>query len=285
MNDYKTKAADWKKKTVQEFVKLLKDYPIVGSVNMENLPAKQLQRMRDLMRDTAVIKMAKRRLISIAIEDVKGEKKGIEELEKDLRGMPALLFTKQNPFTLYKMLSKNKSPMPAKAGQTAPKDIVIPAGPTNFSPGPIIGELGSFKIKTSIENGKVAIKQDSVVAKEGDIISPKLAEILGRLGIEPMEMGLDLVAVYEDGSILKKDILAVDEEEYLDNVRRLASEAFNLAMFAGYPTAETTQPLITKAHREAMSLSIEGSIPTRETLPNLLAKAEAQMLGLKGKTE
>jgi len=176
-----------KKKVVNEFAKLIEQYPIVGSVNIENLPAQQLQKMRQQLRSqNIVLKMTKRRLIKLAIEKSKGKKAGIEKLEPYLSGMPAVLFTKDNPFKLYKFLQKNKSSAPAKAGQTAINDIKVSAGPTSFAPGPIIGELGQLKIKAGIENGKVVIKQDSIVVKKGDKVTAKQAEVLTRLGIQPM---------------------------------------------------------------------------------------------------
>lgn len=281
MNEIKPKIANWKKDRVTELIKLLKEYPIVGIVNLESVPAKQMQNMRETLRDTAVIKMNKINLIKIAINEIKNEKKGIEQLNENLIGMPALLFTKKNPFSLYKTLEKNKSSMPAKAGQIAPKDIVVPAGPTTFSPGPIIGELGAFKIKTGIENGKVAIKSDTVVAKEGDEITPKLAEILTRLGIEPMEMGLNVLAIYENEIILKKDVLAIDEQEYIDNIKKLAMEAINLAVYSAYPASEVKEMLILKAQKEAINLAVNSEILTDETTNILISKAEREMNVLK----
>ncbi len=279
------KIADWKKKAVDELVALLEEYPIVGAVNMQYLPAKQLQKMRDTLRETAEIRMAKRRLIKIAIDKVKDKKEGIEKLEEYMVGMPALIFTKKNPFTLYKTTEKSKSTMAAKAGQIVPKDVVVKAGPTGFSPGPIIGELGAFKIKTAIENGKVAVKDDVVVAKEGDEISAKLAGILSRLGIEPMEVGLDIKAMYEDGSILTQDVLAVDEKAYKNSIKQLASEAFNLAVYAAYPTAETTEIIVKKAARDAMGVATQAAVLNKDTASRLIAKAEMQMQSVKDKAQ
>ena len=65
-----------KKQCVAEFVQNFKDYPIVGAVNMENLPTKQLQTMRETLRGKVVIKMAKRRLLKIAIDEAKKLIKG-----------------------------------------------------------------------------------------------------------------------------------------------------------------------------------------------------------------
>ena len=117
-----------------------------------------------------------------------------------------VLFSKENPFSLFKVLKKNKSSAPAKAGQKAPKDILVSKGGTNLPPGPMISQLSNVGIKTGVENGKIAIKEDCIVAKEGDEISQPLAEVLTRLEIEPMEIGLNLSAVYENGEILTKSV-------------------------------------------------------------------------------
>ena len=277
------KIPEAKKKVIEDFVKLAKEYPIVGAVNMENLPTKQLQNMREQLRGKVVLKMSKRRLMKLALEEAAKEKPGLEKLIPYLKGMPALLFTKENPFSLYKRLQKNKSTAPIKAGQTAPNRIVVPAGPTGFAPGPIIGQLGQVGIAAGIENGKVAIKKDSEVAKEGDVISAELAGILTRLGIEPMEIGLDLTATYEDGNIFTKDVLSIDEQEYLDNIARGHRWAFNLAMECGIITKETTEMLLVKAFTDAKALAVSQEIYADIVMPDLISKAHNQMLSVKAK--
>lgn len=273
--------SDKKKKIVKEFEKLFLEYPIIASVNMQSLPAPQLQTMREQLRGNVIIRMAKRRLFKIIIENVKNKKPGIEKLIPYLKGMPALIFTKDNPFALFKTLERNKSPAPAKAGQIAPKDIVVPAGPTPFAPGPIIGELGQVGIKAGIESGKVAIKSDKVVVKEGEIIKPKIASILTRLNITPMEIGLDLVAAYDDGDILTKDILAVDEKEYLDKITTASKWAINLAIEAAIPNNNTVELLIQKAFRDAKALAIQQKILAKEIINDVLAKVNQEALSLK----
>ena len=268
--------AQYKKEIVSKIKKLVKKYPIVGSVNMESLPTPQLQNMRAQLRGKVELFMTKKRFIKIAFEDLKKDIPGIEKLEEHLVGMPALLFTNENPFSLYQMLNKNKSSAPAKGGQTAPKNIIVPAGPTSFAPGPIISELGNVGIKAGIENGKVAVKADSLVAKEGDIITPELASILTRLKIEPMEIGLDLRAVYEDNEIMTKSILAIDPEEYIQNVSKLARESFLLATEVGYLCEETVMPMLTKAASNAMALSVEVAFPNKDNINKIVGKAEAQ---------
>jgi len=273
--------AEYKKKVVTNLTKLLVDYPIIGALNMENLPAGALQKMRASLRGKAEILMTKRRLMRVAFEEAEKQKKGVLQLYDKLRGMPALLFTKDNPFTIYKTLKKSKSQAPAKAGNIAPMDISVQAGPTPFLPGPIIGELGQFGIKTGVENGKVAIKADKVVVKEGEEINAKLAGLLTRLGIQPMEIGLDLTAVYEEGIIYDRKILDVDEDEFLASITSAAVYARNLAFDIAFPVKEFMPDMIGKAFREAKAIGIECNILEKEIIPDLLAKANAQCASLK----
>src|SRR3989344_3324770 len=104
-------------------------YPIVGIVDLTNLPSKNLQKIRGDLRKTVFIRVTKKRLIKILIPAFKDSIKNIEALEAHLEHCaPALLFTAEDPFKLAKQLAKSKSKAPAKAGQMAPYDIVIPKG-------------------------------------------------------------------------------------------------------------------------------------------------------------
>ncbi len=272
--------SDKKKKLVQELISDINSYPIVGVVNMQSLPAQQLQGMRAMLKGKNVkISMARKRLLLKAIAG--SQKSNIGKLSEKVTGMPALLFSKDNPFTLYAILQKNKSKAPAKAGQVAPKDIVIKAGATNFAPGPIISELAAVGIKTKVDAGKLAILADTTVAKEGDVISPKLAETLKRLDIKPMEIGLNLVAVWEDGLIFNAKQLHIDEKEYADNFTQAASSALNLAVDIAYLTAETTEILLQKAFRNATAVGVESAFMTEETKEEILAKSEQEALSVR----
>jgi large subunit ribosomal protein L10 len=268
---------DWKKEEVQTFADHIDESSVVGVVNLQNLPAPQLQQMRAQLRDTVTMKMTKITLMKLAFKKCD---KDVSKLEPYLNGMPALLFSEENPFKLYSILKQEKSKAPIKGGQEAPHDIVVPAGPTDFPPGPIIGQLGSLGIPTGVDAGKVAVEEDTVVAEAGETVSQELAGILTRLGIKPMEVGLDLRVVYQDGDILTKDVLDVDEDQYLRDIQTAASWAFNLAVNASYPTSDTIRHLITKSHSDALALAHNEDIITPATIEAILAKVEAQATSL-----
>ncbi|MFH1332042.1 MAG: 50S ribosomal protein L10 [archaeon] len=266
----------WKKDEVEQIKKLINEYPYFGIVDLENLPALQFQRMRVSLEGKILVKVTKKRLIKLALQAVKDSKPNLDGVDSYLDGMVALIFTKESPFRLYSLLAKSKTKAPAKPGQTAPSNIVVPAGPTSFAPGPVISELASVGIKTSVQDGKLVIKEDVLVAKEGEKIKQKVAEILQRLGIEPMEVGLNLVAVYDNGIIYNKSVLAVDEEAYYRNIAKASAESIALAMEIGYITKETLNLMIGKAEREAKSLAKSANILTTETAAAMMAAAEKQ---------
>ncbi|MFA6073041.1 MAG: 50S ribosomal protein L10 [Candidatus Woesearchaeota archaeon] len=272
-----------KKKIVKEFTDLINAYPVVAIVNVENLPAKQLMTMRRNLRGKAELRMTKGRLIAKALESSK--KPGLAALKDHLEGMPALLVSKESPFKLFKTLKKSSSPAPIKGGQKAPKDIVVPAGGTGFAPGPIIGELGAFGIKAGIEGGKIAIKADKIVAKEGEVVNAKLAAILQRLQIFPMMIGLNVNAIYENGEILTRSILDVDEEAYIVMLQTAYTDSLKLTIARAMPIKENIDMLIQKAHRDSLGLAIAQDILLDETKSMILAKAEAQATALKEQTD
>jgi len=272
--------AEKKKQFVQQLTEQIKSHSVLALVNMQHLPAQQLQNMRYTLRQKGIIlTMARKKLLQLALKN--SQKKNVEQLIEKIKGMPALLLAKENPFTLYAILQKSKSAAPAKPNQEAPTDIVVPAGKTNFAPGPIISELANVGIKTKVDGGKLAILENTTVAKEGETISSKLAEMLKRLDIKPMEVGLDLVAALEEGKIFDAKQLHIDEAEYLNNITTAFQEALNLSVELALPTTDNIELLLQKAFQESRSLSLDQDILTDLTTEEILAKTEQQALSLK----
>ena len=239
-----------KLKEVELLKSLITKYKTVGLLDINNLPSPQLQSMRKKMEGE--IRVTKKRLLRIVLKEMD---KGLEKLGVCLDDIvPTLILTNDSSFKLAKFLRQNKIQVPAKAGQIAPKDLIVTAGPTALPPGPIIGELGAAGIKASVEGGKVTVREDSVVVKEGEEIKGNVADILGKLGVKPMEIGLNLVATFEDGSLLKRDILEVDDKVYMDKLKAIVNSAINLSVKIGYVTKDNVQLVLRKAQSELLAL-------------------------------
>ena len=172
---------------------------------------------------------------------------------------------------------------PAKGGEIAPEDIVIKKGDTPFKPGPIVGELQKVGIPAAIREGKVVIEKDVTLVKKGEKITPELAKVLNRLDIKPIEIGLKVQALFENGIIFTPDVLAVDEEKLMADLQEVARRAFTLAVEIGYPTKETIEFILQKAYRNAYILATECNIYTKETIEEFIRKAYLHAKALEGK--
>jgi len=267
----------WKKDEIEDIKRLMTSHSSIGIVGVTGIPSNQLQLMRKSLRGIADLKMCRNSLIDRALAESSDD---IKQINKYVESQTALLFTNENPFKLFKILDKGKTSAPMKAGGIAPKDIVVEKGPTSFPPGPIVGELTGAGIPAGIEGGKVVIRQTKTVAKKGDVVDAKLASILSRLEIHPMELGLDLRAVYEHGMIYESKILSVDETTYTNNLTLAVQHAFNLSVNSAYPAKATISTLLTKAASQSRNLAINAEVMMPEIIDVLLGKANAQMMSI-----
>ncbi|MBI4144310.1 50S ribosomal protein L10 [Candidatus Woesearchaeota archaeon] len=243
-----------KKDEVVRIAGIINNYSVVGIADLQNLPAGALASIKKKLRGKAEIIVTKKPLIQRALEQ--SGKPNLKQVTEQNIVMPALVLGKTNPFAIYSMIKKSKTKAAAKPGQLAPFDITVPAGPTPFTPGPVISELSALKIKAGVEEGKIVIKQDVMVIKAGDAFSPQLASMLARLGIEPIQIGLNVAAMYEHGKVYAKDILDIDDEFISQAISRAAKASINLAVNANIIMPDTIVLFIQSAHRAAQSLSV-----------------------------
>jgi len=272
--------ASWKQDYVEDLKEVIEANPVIGIVNVSGIPAPQLQKMRSNLRDKMTLLVAKNNLIHLALKDMDASKKGVIDLGELIDGQCAIVGSTDNPFKLYKVMEATKTAAPAKGGELAPEDIEIQAGETPFKPGPIVGDLQQAGIPAAIEGGKVVIKKTKVLVKEGEPIPANMAQMLTKLEIFPMTVGMDLRGVFEEGTVFGSDVLAIDEEAFMGNLLGSMSGAFNLACQIGYVTPITIRPLLSKGANESMNLALFAGITNKDTIERLLGMASGKMMAL-----
>ncbi|WP_178916848.1 50S ribosomal protein L10 [Natronomonas gomsonensis] len=268
---------EWKREEVDDIVAFLERYDSVGIVDVTGIPSRQLQDMRRELHGTAALRVSRNTLMERALEEVDD---GLEDLTEHVAGQVGLIGTNDNPFGLYKQLEESKTPAPINAGEVAPNDIVIPEGDTGVDPGPFVGELQSIGANARIDEGSIKVMEDSTVLSAGEEVSQDLANVLGELGIEPKEVGLDLRGVFSDGVLFAPEELAIDVEEYEADIQSAAAAARNLSLNAEYPTAQTAPSMLAKAAGEAKSVGISAAVESPDLADDLVSKADAQVRAL-----
>ncbi|MCI4351352.1 MAG: 50S ribosomal protein L10 [Thermoplasmata archaeon] len=248
--------------------------PMTALVGFRGVPASALQSMRRELRQRGhPIKVATNSAIGHALDAAVKKRPALEPLVAQVQDQTAVLTAEGNPFSLYQELFKTRSPTPARGGEIAPHDIVVPSGPTSFKPGPIVGELQHAGFPAAIEKGKVVLKKATLIVRAGQPISREVAAMLTRLEIFPLEVGLELRAVVEGTTFFPRELLAVDLDGQRAGVVRAHHRAIAVALEIGYPSALTTPLLIARAHRRALALATAAGYVTPTTLPAILARA------------
>ena len=279
------KVAPWKRDRVGELAALLTSDGVLGIVDIGGVPAKNMLSMRDDLRSSLSITMAKKTLMRLAWEQTG---RSMEELESLLEGavQPAIVHTdSMNAFQLYSELEKTKQGRAAKEGEVAPMDIVVEQGPTEFGPGPIVGEFNAVGIPAKIDKGKVAIQKTTTVVNKGEPISADLGIMLSKLDINPIEIGIILTGAIEDGFLFEAESLDLDTDGFRSDVITATSGAFNLACNIRWFTSQTMPTLLAKASGEATSVAVEAGIANDVTIPLFISRANARALALAGQLD
>ena len=269
---------------VKELKEILSQYNTVGIASLEKVRAAQFQKLRKKLEKIASFRVVKNSLITRAVSETK-DKAGIEKLEEYLTGSNLYLFTDLNPFKLVILLDKSRVNATARAGDLAAFDVTVPAGNTGLPPGPIISQFSAVGLRTRIEAGSVYVSRATMVVKKGEPIGAQLASLLSKLGIKPVEVGLSLKVVYDDGSILTEEDLTVDLDEFRKSVEEAHQFAFNLSLEAVYPLPENVSYLLRRGHQEAYSLALNAGVSTPDTVKDLIRKANTEMLSLNEKLD
>jgi large subunit ribosomal protein L10 len=269
---------------VKEIKGLLSQYNSVGIASLEKVRSAQLQKLRKKLEENACLRVVKNSLITRAVSETEN-KAGIEKLEEYLTGPNLYLFTNLNPFKLVILLEKSRVKATARAGDLAAFDVTVPAGNTGLPPGPIISQFTAVGLRTRIESGSVYVSKDTLVVKKGEPISAQLASLLAKLGIKPVEVGLSLKVIYDEGVILTEENLIVD----IDAVRRSVEEAhqlaFNLSLEAVITLLDNISYLVKLAHQKASSLALNAGIINKDTVADLIRKANMEMMSLSEKLD
>jgi len=232
------------------------------------LPSANFQNIRKATKEFGEIYVVKNTLAKKAFENANNP-----QMTNYLIGNTALIFSNENPFKIYKKIAQIKTCAPPKPNSIAKEDIVIKAGPTPFSPGPMVAEMQKYGIKAAIKKGKVEIREDSIIVKKGDRVPAAVSQILGKLGITPIELWLRIKAGYQNGTIFSPEILNIDTDAYKNKIISAHQTAMGLAIAKGICNKYTVNSLIVNAFFNAKNLAIERGIPTKETIKDLIAKA------------
>jgi len=283
MHENRTTYPKRKAQMYQQLLEIPKKYKVIAIVKINKVRASQILPLRKALKGEVEFVCVKDRVAQKALEKLNIA--GIKGISEELTGQCLFLFTNMSPFKLNVLLSKNKIMMAARGGDIASVDIVVPAKNTGIAPGPMLTEFKEAGIPTKIDQGTIWIQKDTTPVKKGEAINEKLAALLGKLDIKPVEAGISLYTALEEGLKYAAEEMVVDVAKIRNAFTQFHQEAISLSIEAAYVTAENINQILSKAAQSARSVSVESGFMTDETKEQILQKAHSQANALATKAK
>ncbi len=265
-----------KEEMVRRIVEGVKEFPTVMFADFGRSPADFLQRLRKELSPDTRLMVVKKRLVPIAFSKV-DSREGLNRLLEHIPQRLMIIFSKESPWRLYQRLREKTVRVDILPGEVAEEDIVIPAGPTDLAPGPILTDLRALGVPTKIVGGKISISEDFVIVRRGEKVQAQIADMLKALGIRPVEVRLEVSgAVDSEGIFWPPEVLAKTREEILEELSRAAGVGIALAVEQGIVTDKTAELILRKAAQRVLALAGEIGWMSPETAELILRKAAAR---------
>jgi len=259
---------DRKQRYFSKVDELLSTYNNIVLAGVDMVGSNQLQKIRKSLRKRGVVVLGKNTMIRRVIRRYL-EKHPESKLQrllalKDgawefLTGNFAMIFTNEDPKAIRDIAVAERVPAVARAGNIAPVDVHIPAGPTGMDPGQT-GFFQALNIATKIVKGSVEIINPVHLIKKGDKVGNSEVTLLDKLNIKPFSYGLVVQNVYEDGAIYAAEMLDITPQEMFGKFWQGVNRLKALSVRINYPTVASIPFLLQNAASKAVAIALVTDI-------------------------
>lgn len=263
-----SKAARW-----SEFQEACKKYTKCLFVEVDNVTSKQICVMRKALRaiDAKMI-MGKNTQLKAAIADITQEpdprqadyetrkanwkpRPHLNIIRDNMCGNTGLIFTNGDLSAVSDILNTQVRAAPAKVGSIAPKQVVVPPGPTGMDPKQT-QFFQALNIATKIVRAQIEIVNAVTIIQEGDKINPSQAALLDRLKICPFEYKMHIKSFMENGKHYSAKVLAIKSSDVLAAFSLSAANLTAISLSSGYMISSAAPHLIVNAFKNLAGASI-----------------------------
>jgi large subunit ribosomal protein LP0 len=268
-----------KEKKVAYFTKLMdlfQEYSKMFIVGVDMVGSKQIQNVRLAIRGKGAMLMGKNTMIRKCIKDNLDRYPQLEVLLPYILGNNAFVFIKTDFDVVRKIITDNFVGAAARAGVVAPIPVTIPKGVTSLQP----TETSFFQalnISTKITKGAIEILNDVELIKKGSKVQPGEAVLLQKLGVKPFTYGLEILAVYDDGSVFEPSVLDISEADLLSRFQAGINNVAAVSLAAQYPTLVSIPHSIINGYKNALSIALttDYTFPAAQKVKDFLSDPEA----------
>lgn len=259
-----------------KLIQLLKEHSKILIVHADHVGSAQMQQIRKALRGTATVLMGKNTMIRKAIRGHVGEMPELEKILPHVKSNIGFVFCKDDIQEVRKVITENRVPAAARAGVFAPCDVSVPAGPTGLDPSQT-SFFQALSIATKINKGQIEITNPVGLIQKGDKVGSSEAVLLTKLNIKPFSYGLELVAVYDEGSVYDPEVLDLTDDDLVSKFMNGLNNVAGLSRQIHFLTSAAVPHLILDCFKNlvAVILDTEYSFKQGEQLKEFVKNPEA----------
>jgi len=258
------KAKDRKYQLADELKQHFQDYKKLFLVDADNVGSNQLHQIRMALRGKALVYCGKNTQMRRVVREL--EQEGMTQLEKvrlNLKLNVAIVFTNENLSEIRDIILDNKVAAPARAGSVAQCDVVVPAGNTGMEP-TMTSFLQALNIPSKITKGSIEILNPVHLINEGEKVEASQASLLEKLDIKPFSYGLQVVTVYDDGSVFDAAVLDITDEQIVASISNGIKNVAAFSIETGVPTVASVPYSILLGFANLLAVAVETEYTFKE---------------------
>lgn len=188
--------------TVRDCVDAYRHLFVFSVSNERNASLKQL---REQWKGSRFF-LGKNKVVMVALgrDEASEHRDGLAAVSDRLHGNCGLLFTNVAPEEVMDFFGKYEEPNFARSGFKATERFVLPAGPIAHpvSMEPMLRKLG---LPTRVADGTVVLARETVVCREGEVLSPEQAKTIELFGVKMAKMRFAFHMHWSDGKATALD--------------------------------------------------------------------------------
>eukprot|EP00994_Dinema_validum_P009630 NODE_968_length_1196_cov_758.204882_g730_i0.p2 GENE.NODE_968_length_1196_cov_758.204882_g730_i0~~NODE_968_length_1196_cov_758.204882_g730_i0.p2 ORF type:complete len:345 (+),score=113.57 NODE_968_length_1196_cov_758.204882_g730_i0:71-1105(+) len=241
---------------------LFDEYDKAMVVLCDNVQSRQMQHIRTSLRGKASVLMGKNTMMKKVLLqrfEAGGDRDKIlyEKIvgENLLYNNIGLILTNADLKDVKEIVDNNKIQAPARAGAVAPLDVTVPAGNTGLEPTKT-SFFQALNIQTKITKGTVEILKDEKVVTEGERVGTSEATLLQMLNIKPFFYGLEVLMIYDNGSVYGPDVLALDDDALRAKMAPAISNVTAISLALGYTTKASAPHVMMNSFKNLLALTL-----------------------------
>lgn len=232
------------------------EYKNILLISVDFVGSKQMQSVRLSLRGKALIVMGKNTIMRKVIRENMEKNPDLEALLPLVRGNMGFVFTNEtNLKEIRDVITEFKQPAAAKTGVVAPKDVIIPAGPTGLDPGQT-SFFQTLNIGTKISRGTIEITNEVRLCTAGEKVSASAVALLSKLGIRPFEFGIEVSHVYENGALYASKVLDLTDSELMSMFGAAAGRLAAISFMIGQVNQATIPHSFLRAFKTLCAIAI-----------------------------